>query len=65
MSPILAESLVFPKAPGNPKPTRIYMTDTIPDHLTSTESIRKFSLKQLKKENSFVEKKRKKQKFLS
>ena len=63
MSPILAESLVFPKAPGNPKPTRIYMTDTIPDHLTSTESIRKFSLKQLEKVNSFVVKREKSKSF--
>ena len=59
MSPILAESLVFPKAPENPKVTRVYMIDTVPDHLTSTESIRKFSLKHLEKVKSFAEKEKK------
>ena len=59
MSPILAESLAFPKATETSKPKRVTMTDIIPDHLTSTESIRKFSLKQLDKIKSFAEREKK------
>lgn len=64
MSPVLVESLIYPKAPESSKPTQKALTDTIPDHLTSTESIRKFSLKQLEKVKDFAEKRKESQSFI-
>lgn len=59
MSPVLVESLIYPKAPETSKPVRKVLTDTIPDHLTSTESIRKFPLKQIEKVKLFAEREKK------
>jgi hypothetical protein len=44
MSPVLAESLVFPKAADISKPKGQLLIDSLPDNLTSLESIRQFSL---------------------
>lgn len=52
MSPVLAERMVFPKATESSKPKRQLLTDSLPDNLTSLESIRQFSLKELLKNAS-------------
>lgn len=59
MSPVLKESLVYPKATNSLTRARQSILDACPDHLTSPESIREFSLKQLETVKSFAEKERK------
>lgn len=59
MSPVLKESLVYPKATNSLTRARQSVLDTCHDHLTSPESIRQFSLKQLETVKSFAEKERK------
>ncbi|XP_062593403.1 uncharacterized protein LOC134254888 [Saccostrea cucullata] len=59
MSPVLTESLVYPKATNCSTRTRLSVLDTCPDHLTSPESIRQFSLKQLETVKSFAKKEKK------
>lgn len=55
MSPLLAESMVFPKAADSSKPKRQLLIDSLPDNLTSLESISQISLKELKKLQAFAE----------
>jgi hypothetical protein len=65
VSPILFESLKLPKAVEPPKPVRKTLTNILPDNLTSEDSIRTFSLKQIEKVKAFAEKERKaKEKFI-
>lgn len=64
-SPILEQSLVFPRATGSSKPKRKILIDSLPDNLTSPESIRQFSLRELEKIKAFSDKEKKaKQKYL-
>ena len=59
VSPVILESLKLPKAATEQLvPTRQTMTNILPDNLTSTDSIRKCSLKQLNKVKMFAEKER-------
>ena len=59
VSPVILESLKLPKAATEQLvPTRQTMTNILPDNLTSTDSIRKCSLKQLNKVKLFAEKER-------
>lgn len=59
MSPVLKESLVYPKATNSLTRARQSILDACPDHLTSPESIREFSLKQLEKSSLLLKKKEK------
>ena len=59
VSPVLEQSLIFPKAAEATKPKRQLMIDTLPDKLTSAESIRQISLKELEKIKGFSEREKK------
>jgi hypothetical protein len=59
ISPVLNESLVYPKAAKSLKKTRRSILDSCPNHLTSSESTREFSLKQLETVRSFAAKEKK------
>ncbi|WAQ99701.1 JERKL-like protein, partial [Mya arenaria] len=59
ISPVLRDLLVFPKAPESLKPVRKTLVNTLPDNLTSSESIRTLSLRELEKVKSFAERERK------
>jgi len=56
ISPVLSESLVFPKAQESVKPTRRTLLSSLPDNITSSESIRTMSLKELEKVKAFAAK---------
>ncbi|XP_052252276.1 uncharacterized protein LOC127858948 isoform X1 [Dreissena polymorpha] len=56
ISPVLTESLSFPKDTEAAKPMKQTMLNSLPDNLTSPECIRKMSLKQLEKVRSFAQK---------
>lgn len=65
VSPVLEQSLIFPKAAEATKPKRQLMIDTLPDNLTSAESIRQISLKELEKIKGFSEREKKaKQRYI-
>lgn len=59
MSPVLKENLVYPKATNSLTRARQSILDACPDHLTSPESIREFSLKQLEKSSLLLKRKEK------
>lgn len=65
ISPFVSETLVLPKPLASKKKHRQTLLNTLPDNLTSVESIRRMSLKQLEKVKAFAKKeKRKKQSYV-
>jgi hypothetical protein len=59
ISPALREALVYPKAPESLKPVRKTLLNSLPDNLSSLESIRAMSLKQIQTVVKFAEKEHK------